>query len=161
MTLISQHDVEICRQARKSLALRVTPDGLVALIPNTLDPAGDAVRDFIRRAIARLPDPETLPADPITPDQLHARIDRWAARLDVTVGRIQIRAMRTKWASCSTQGTLTLNTDILRLPADLIDYILVHELLHLRIPDHNKGWQAMMSAYLPDWRRRQRRLMVL
>jgi hypothetical protein len=69
--------------------------------------------------------------------------------------------MRTKWASCSTQGTLTLNTDILGLPADLIDYILVHELLHLRIPDHNKGWQAMMSAYLPDWRRRQRRLMVL
>ena len=71
------------------------------------------------------------------------------------VRRVQIRAMRNKWASCSSSGTLTLNADVLRLPLDLVDYVLCHDLLHLKIPDHGKGFQAMMGCYLPNWRERE------
>jgi len=154
---LTVNDVTIRQQARQSLALRVTPEGLVALIPRELDPAGDTVRRFIERGIARLPAPEPSSA-PLTVEALHARIATWAARLDVEIGRVQLRRMRTKWASCSSQGTLTLHRDLLRLPCDLVDYILCHELLHRKVPDHTQSWQLLMGIHLPDWRQRERRL---
>ena len=66
--------------------------------------------------------------------------------------------MRSKWASCSSHGDITLNADLLYLPLDLVDYVLCHDLLHLKIPNHGKGFQAMMGCYLPDWRERAMRL---
>jgi len=79
-------------------------------------------------------------------------------RVGVTVTRVQVRNMRTKWASCSTRGTLTLSADLLRLPRDLVDYVICHDLVHLRVPDHGKGFRALMGCYMPDWQERQRRL---
>lgn len=68
------------------------------------------------------------------------------------------KQLRRKWASCSSRGTLTLSDDVLRLPKDLAEYVVCHELVHLRVPGHGKAWQAMMGAHLPDWRARERRL---
>lgn len=150
-------DVAIRRQARQSLALRATPEGLVALIPRELNPTSETVRRFIERGIARLPAPEP-PPEPMTPAELDDLIAAWAERLDVEVGRVQLRQMRTKWASCSSQGTLTLHRDLLHLPRDLVDYVLCHELLHRKVPDHNQSWQLLMGIHLPDWRERERRL---
>jgi hypothetical protein len=150
-------DVAIHPQARQSLALRATPDGLVALIPCELDPASETVRRFIERGIARLPAPEP-PPEPMTPAELKDLIAAWATRLGVEVGRVQLRQMRTKWASCSSQGTLTLHRDLLRLPRDLVDYVLCHELLHRKVPSHNQGWELLMGIHLPDWHQRERRL---
>lgn len=77
-----------------------------------------------------------------------------------TVRRVQVRLMRRKWASFSSKGSLTLATDLLVHPVDLVEYAICHELLHQRLPDHNKGFQAMLAAWMPDWRERERRLMV-
>ena len=66
--------------------------------------------------------------------------------------------MTTKWGSISTAGTLTLAEDFLALPYDLAEYIIVHELLHLKFPDHRKGWQVSMGMYIPDWKDREFRL---
>jgi hypothetical protein len=63
--------------------------------------------------------------------------------------------MRRKWASISSKGTLTLARDLLQLPKDLVDHIICHELLHLKIPTHNRGFHAMLSAYIPDWQERE------
>ena len=82
----------------------------------------------------------------------------WSQRIHVRVARTQIRTMRNKWGSISTAGTLTLAADLLSLPPDLCEYIIVHELLHLTFPDHRKGWQVSMGIHLPDWRRRAERL---
>jgi len=155
--IVALDKVAIRQQARRSLALRATPEGLVAFIPRELDPAGETVRRFIERGIARLPAPEP-PPEPMTPAELDDLIAAWATRLDVEVGRVQLRQMRTKWASCSSQGTLTLHRDLLRLPRELVDYVLCHELLHRKAPDHNQSWQLLMSIHLPDWRERERRL---
>ena len=62
--------------------------------------------------------------------------------------------MRSKWASMSTAGRLTLNTDLLALPALLADYVIVHELVHLLVPNHGKLFKSFLTAYLPDWRDR-------
>ena len=86
-------------------------------------------------------------------------MDVWAERLGATVNRIQVRAMRRKWASFSSKGNLTLARDLLILPPDLVEYAVCHELLHSRLPDHGKGFRAMLAAWMPDWRERERRLM--
>jgi hypothetical protein len=157
MMRVGEHEVEVRAQVRKSLALRATPGGLVALIPKALDLESDVVRAFIERALRRLPEPAQV-AFPMTDDELRALVELWAKRVEVQVTRIQIRTMRNKWASCSSQGTITLNSNVLSLPREVVDYILVHELLHVKFPGHGKGWQAMMSVYVPGWRELERRL---
>jgi hypothetical protein len=142
---------------RQSLALRVTPDGLVALIPRELDPGDETVQGFIERGIEQLCAPEP-PTAPRTPAHLDELIAMWAVRLEVKVRRVQLREMRTKWASYSSQGTLTLHRDLLRLPRDLVDYVLCHELLHATVPNHTLSWELLIGMHLPDWRRRERRL---
>ena len=144
-------DVTVRQENRKSLALRVTPEGIGALIPSSLDPDGPRVRHFIERGLERLPQPVDRPAS-LTPEALRDLVTTWAERIGVQVGRVQIRSMRTKWASCSSQGTLTLSRDLLRLPSDLVDYVICHELVHLKVPSHGKGWRALTGIYIPEWR---------
>lgn len=63
--------------------------------------------------------------------------------------------MNTKWGSISTAGTLTLATDLTMLPKRLVDYIICHELLHLKAPHHNRAYHLLLSQYIPDWEERE------
>ena len=86
----------------------------------------------------------------------------WAAKLDVKVRGLYVRPMRNKWASsCSTAGTLSLNDELLGMARDLGDYVIVHELLHLRVPNRGKLWKSLMRAYLGDYEKQERRLRQL
>lgn len=89
---------------------------------------------------------------------LKERVHTWAGRIGVTVKEVHIRPMRTKWASCSTTGRVTLATDVLPLNGKLRDYVIVHELLHLRVPNHGKLWKSLMRAYVVDYEKVERRL---
>ncbi len=149
--------VTIRRQKRKSLAFQVTPKGAVALIPLHLDADSLQVQQFIADALAKLPEPAD-PTTPLTQAQVIALVQRWAETLHVHVTRTQIRTMRNKWGSISTAGTLTLADQLLALPEELVEYVVVHELLHLKLPDHRTGWQVSMGMYLSDWRAREGRL---
>jgi predicted metal-dependent hydrolase len=91
-------------------------------------------------------------------DELRWAARHWAARIGVGVPAVHLRPMTTKWASISTRGRLTLNTDLLGLPRDLGEYVIVHELVHLLAPNHGKVFRSFLFAYLPDWERRERRL---
>jgi predicted metal-dependent hydrolase len=91
-------------------------------------------------------------------DDLHWAVRDWAARIGVRVARIQVRAMRAKWASISTAGNLTLSSDLLTLPQELAEYVIVHELVHLLAPNHGKVFKSFMLAYLPDWEEREQAL---
>ncbi len=82
----------------------------------------------------------------------------WAARMNVRVKSVHIRPMRTKWASISTRGRLTLDVGVLELDRELGEYILVHELAHLLAPNHGRVFKSFLSAYLPDWEEREKRL---
>jgi predicted metal-dependent hydrolase len=75
----------------------------------------------------------------------------WAARLDVRVQAITIRKMRRKWASCSTAGRLTFDESLLSKPGQLQDYVIVHELLHVSVPNHGKLWKSLMRAHLGEY----------
>lgn len=92
---------------------------------------------------------------------IKASVKQWADRIGVKVQEIHLRHMRRKWASISTKGRLTLNTDLLNLPETLTEFVIVHELVHLLVPNHGKLFKGYMSAYLPDWQERQKSLKSL
>jgi len=68
--------------------------------------------------------------------------------------------MRRKWASCSTAGRLTFDEALLLQPESLQDYVIVHELLHLHVPNHGRLWKRLMRAHLGDYEALERRLQV-
>ena len=76
----------------------------------------------------------------------------WAAKLKVNPKVIRVQDMRTKWGSCSVSGTVTLARDLTEQEAKFQDYVIVHELLHLRLPTHGRVFKALLSAHVPGWR---------
>lgn len=81
-------------------------------------------------------------------DEFKVRVLEWAAKLDVKAHAIYIRPMNRKWASCSTAGTLSFNDELVSMPRELGDYVIVHELLHFSVPNHGKLWKSLMRAHL-------------
>ena len=79
------------------------------------------------------------------------RVGHWAEKLDVKVVWLGVRPMRNKWASCSTNGHLNFNTDLLDLEPELQDYVIVHELLHFSAPNHGRLWKSLMHAHLGNY----------
>ena len=90
--------------------------------------------------------------------RFRGRVLTWADRLDVQVRRLTVRPMTRKWASCSTDGRLTFSSDVPELDDALQDYVIVHELLHLSVPNHGRLWKSLMRAHLGDWERQEARL---
>lgn len=71
---------------------------------------------------------------------------------------LRLRRMRSRWGSCSARGVITLNTFLVEQRPELIDYVIVHELCHLRVFDHSARFYALMDSVLPDWRPRRQSL---
>ncbi len=86
---------------------------------------------------------ETIPAD-----LFRAEVRAWAQRIGVEPREIRIRPMKRKWASCSAHGRLTFDTELLRQPAQKRAEVIVHELLHLKVPNHGPLFRSLMRAYL-------------
>jgi len=87
----------------------------------------------------------------LTKERVFEICKKWEEELNVKVKRIQIRKMKKKWASCSTKGTLTLNNQLLDMPIEYVDYVVLHELLHLIVPHHGRIFKALLSTYMPRW----------
>ena len=79
-----------------------------------------------------------------------AEVRAWADRIGVTTGIVSIRPMKHKWASCSSKGNLTFDSDLLHQPAEFRRQAIVHELLHLKIPNHGKLFRQLEKAYLAE-----------
>jgi predicted metal-dependent hydrolase len=91
-------------------------------------------------------------------EEFKERVRHWAGRLDVQVQSLALRPMKNKWASCSTNGNLNFNNELLDLDRDMGEYVIVHELLHFVVPHHGKLWKSLMRAYLGDYEKLDRRL---
>ena len=78
---------------------------------------------------------------------------RWEPRLGVKLERFQVRRMKTRWGSCTPSArTIRFNTELATKPPVLLEYIVVHELVHLLEPSHNGRFVALMDRYMPDWK---------
>jgi predicted metal-dependent hydrolase len=93
--------------------------------------------------------PEWQPLEEVIPGELLvAEVRAWAKRIGVLPKEIRIRRMKRKWASCSSRGTLTFNAELLSQPAAFRAEAIVHELLHLKVPNHGKLFTALIKGYL-------------
>lgn len=90
--------------------------------------------------------------------EFKTRVFEWADKLDVKVRSLAIRPMRNKWASCSTNGNLNFNAELLGMHKKIGDYVIVHELLHFSVPNHGKLWKSLMTAYLGDYNKLDHKL---
>ena len=86
------------------------------------------------------------------------RVAHWSRRLRAQPRQIAVLRMTRKWASCSTRGRVCFARDLLDLPDRAQDYVIVHELLHLKHPNHGRVFRSLLSAYLPGWRNTNERL---
>ena len=80
-----------------------------------------------------------------------AQVSEWAGKLGVSVTGVYVRPMRTKWASCSSNGILSFNAELLEMDPQVWNYVIVHELLHFDVPNHGKLWKSLMRAHVGDW----------
>ncbi|WP_309670463.1 M48 family metallopeptidase [Gemmatimonas sp.] len=92
--------------------------------------------------------------------QLKERVDYWAARLRTQPRVVRVQHMTTKWGSCSVKGVVTLALDLAKQPAGFQNFVIAHELLHLRVPNHGRLFRALMTAHVPDWRVHEERRRV-
>ena len=80
-------------------------------------------------------------------------IKKWKVRLGVTVARYFLQRMKTKWGGCNHRTrTIRLNTELAKKPKDLLEYVVVHEMVHLIEPTHNERFVSLMTKHYPAWR---------
>jgi hypothetical protein len=145
-----------------------TPGSLVRvngeLMPIVLTPGDE-------HDIARLGDAITVRVPRATPDlrpalegalreaarrELPAQLLAIAARLGLNVSAVSIRNQRSRWGSCSSSGRIALNFRLLQMPSSVREYILVHELMHLRQPNHSRRFWALVQEVCPAFRDAER-----
>jgi predicted metal-dependent hydrolase len=73
-------------------------------------------------------------------------------RVGVTYARIRIGDQRTRWGSCSPRGTISFSWRLVLAPIEVLDYVVVHELCHLRLPNHSKSFWTLVEHWRPAWR---------
>ncbi|MDR2747157.1 MAG: M48 family metallopeptidase [Treponema sp.] len=77
----------------------------------------------------------------------------WAARIGVSVQRTYYRKMKSHWGSCNyTKKTIRLNTELAKRRPQCLEYVILHELVHIIEPSHNRNFYRLMDTYLPDWK---------
>jgi predicted metal-dependent hydrolase len=79
-------------------------------------------------------------------------IAKWESRIGVKVERCYVQRMKTKWGSCNHHArTIRLNTDLAKKPPECLEYLVVHELVHLLEPTHNASFISLMNQFMPKW----------
>jgi len=84
-------------------------------------------------------------------EQFKSEVARWIAVMNVKPVQIRVQRMTKKWASCSSKGRICFSDDLLKEAKTFQEFVIVHELLHLQVPNHGKLFKSLMNAYLPGW----------
>lgn len=166
--------IDLQRKAVKNINFRIRPpDGRVSvsapvrMSESAVVAAIHSRLDWIRRHQQRLrslPRPEPLAATGTGLADLKDRMQQdvsqllktWEPIIGRKVAAVQIRRMKTLWGSCSVHsGRIRLNLELARRSPACLEYVLVHEMVHLHERYHNKRFYSLMDRFLPDWRRQR------
>jgi predicted metal-dependent hydrolase len=111
-------------------------------------------RDEVRKVVTRWLQQR---ARTVIPERL-GRLAGLPVFRDLRPAAVQVRTMQSRWGSCSPSGRLLFHVGLVALPISSIDYVIAHELCHLRAPRHDSRFERLLSRVMPDWRERHRRL---
>lgn len=92
-------------------------------------------------------------------EEVRWAVRQWATRIGVKAPQVRFRATRDHWGTIAG-GWMTLHPELLVLPKDLGEFVIVHELVHLLAPNHGKVFKLFLDAYLPGWEEKERQLQV-
>jgi predicted metal-dependent hydrolase len=107
------------------------------------------LRPAVELALRRIANRELVP-----------RLQELAAGHNLTVARVTIRNQRSRWGSCSRRGVIALNFRLVQMPPAVCDYVLLHELMHLRQQNHSRRYWRLVEAVCPEYREAERWLRV-
>jgi predicted metal-dependent hydrolase len=136
------------RTDRKSIAYSLEPEKLTILIPQNM-PDNFRIEDVLSAVNESAACNETM-----TEEEFRQLVEEWVEKLQVKPKKVQIRKMKNKWASCSPGKSVLFNSLLMGMPKEFAAYVICHELLHFKVPNHNKLFKNLLSAYMPDWRER-------
>lgn len=170
----------VIRSNRKTIAIQIKTDGQVLVRCPRQMRAGD-IQEFVDSKMQwienHLPGEERKNISPFSQQEIEMlrkqtnelvreRAAHYADVLGVSYNHITIRAQRTRWGSCSSKGNLNFNCLLALVPLEVLDYIVVHELCHLKHMNHSEHFWAEVARILPDygqskrWLRENGRLLI-
>ena len=169
---------EIKRSVRDTAVIQITPKGqVIAKVPSFFNDR--AVSNFvwskrywIERHLAKIRRRALEQPAPYTDQELATfkrsaradlipRVERYAALMGLKYGQISVRAQKSRWGSCSAKGNLNFNCLLILLPEEVRDYVVVHELAHLREMNHSEMFWAEVEKIIPDYKLRRKELKEL
>ena len=166
-----ERSYEIRRSARRTLALELTREGALlvrapksvpaAVIRRFVSEHEDWIRAAEERQAARAaahPEPTQAEREAMirrAKEILPGKVAYYAARMGVAPTRITITSARTRFGSCSAKNALSFSWRLMDYPEEAIDYVVVHELAHIRHHDHSEAFYAFVASVLPDHRERR------
>ena len=164
----------VIRSRRRTMALEVTRDAaIVVRAPYRV--SDETIASFVasheawlKRALERRRAHNAAHPEPTESEraaliarakaELPSRVARWSAAMGLKPSGVKITSARTRFGSCSAKNSLCFSWYLMRYPDAAIDYVVVHELAHIRHHDHSPAFYALVGRYLPDWRDRMKLL---
>lgn len=173
MDLDDKTHIEVIRSKRKTLAIEIRPDMRVVVRAPEKIPQNEIMKfveekqNWIKKHLVQMyfkaeeikkqkKEPALTNADieklcqkalSVIPD----KVKYYAEIMGVTYGRITIRNQKTRWGSCSSKGNLNFNCLLMLMPDKVLDYVVVHELCHLKQMNHSKKFWMEVERYMPDY----------
>ena len=89
----------------------------------------------------------------VSKEKFKSEVALWSAKIRVSPKRVTVRKMTRKWGSCSSDGRVCFNSGLLKKPPAFRRFVIAHELLHLKIPNHGGLFRQVLSAHIPNWRK--------
>lgn len=168
---IGEFEIEVVRKNIKHLILHVRRDGSISLsVPLRASDAeiGGFVagrKEWIRKSLLRMASlapvmemPRWTPQEALVQFRrlkslLKLLLDRWSKTMGMEYRGFRIKAMKSKWGSCNVRThVLTFNLYLVQWPEECIEYVVVHELAHLSVPNHSADFYAVLDYYYPRWK---------
>lgn len=168
-------NIEIVKSKRKTLSIQVLDSETVRVrapyrmskkeIQSYIDKDEAWIRDKIEKAKKREKEIEgvrslsALELDELAYkacEVIPQRVEYYAPKVGVTYGRITIRNQKTRWGSCSAKGNLNFNVALMRVPLDIMDYVVVHELCHRLYLNHSRDFWNEVEKVIPDYKEKEK-----